>query len=59
MKLYCTNGVWTGSQAEAATERKRIRGEGQKNVETTTVEVPTKKEELIAFLNTQKVVPTA
>ena len=58
MKLYCTNGVWTGSQAEAATERKRLRSEGQENVETSTVEVPTKKEELIGFLNKQKVVPT-
>ena len=66
MKLYKTtttrtaneadvdNGVrWSGSQADAATDRKTFVSAGFKRVEVDTVEVdvPTDKKGLLAFLN--------
>ena len=67
MKLYritAANGttaevehvIWAGSQADAAKARKELGGHGYKraDIETEDVEVPTKKEELIAFLNDRR-----
>lgn len=60
MKLYLVsanecplNSIWAGSQADAAAARKQLieRGAKRKDLMTSEVEVPTKKEELIAFLN--------
>lgn len=49
--------VWAGTNAEAASERKRLVSElGFKRAEVATVEVdvPTNKEGLLAFLNSQR-----
>lgn len=60
MKLYLIyanesplNNIWAGSQADAAAARKQLieRGAKRKDLVTSEIEVPTKKEELIAFLN--------
>jgi hypothetical protein len=45
---------WTGSQAEAATLRKEARqttGYVPNSIQTEIIDVPTKKQELIKFLN--------
>ena len=66
MKLYrivatqnkeVKEAIWAGSQAEAAKARKELVTKGFKRaeVETDEVEVPTKKDELIAFLNDRRV----
>lgn len=49
--------IWTGSQAEAGKARRELVTKGFKRteVETDEVEVPTKKDELIAFLNDRQV----
>lgn len=69
MKLYKTtalrtvsesdvdNGVrWSGSQADAATDRKTFVSSGFKRAEVDTVEVdvPTDKKGLLAFLNSPR-----
>lgn len=58
MNLYRTTGagapIWTATQSEAATARKLMvseRGAKRADVDTIAVEVPTKKAELVAFLN--------
>ena len=65
MKLYLVHGIiketnaaktvatWVGSQAEAATARKKFMDEGAKRADLTTddIDVPTDKAGLIAFLN--------
>lgn len=63
MKLYIViasadsttpdRSIWAGSQAECAAARKELLAEGFKRKDLTTheIEVPTKKEDLIGFLN--------
>ncbi|MBT9153376.1 MAG: hypothetical protein DDT39_00033 [Firmicutes bacterium] len=58
MKLYFTTGrgagVWSATQAEAATARKKLVSElsvARADVKTAAIDVPTKKAELVAFLN--------
>jgi hypothetical protein len=60
MRLYLVtanesplNSIWAGSQSEAASARKTLveQGAKRKDLMTQEVEVPTKKEELIGFLN--------
>lgn len=60
MKLYLItanestlNSIWAGSQAEAASARKQLveQGAKRKDLITHEVEVPTKKEDLLGFLN--------
>jgi hypothetical protein len=60
MKLYLITAnesplksVWAGSQADAASARKSLMEQGakRKDLMTHEIEVPTKKEELIGFLN--------
>ena len=46
-----TSGVWSGSQASAATDRKTFRAEGTKDADTVEVDVPTSKDGLLKFLN--------
>lgn len=60
MKLYLISAnesplrsIWAGSQTDAAAARKQLveQGAKRKDLVTNEIEVPTKKEELIAFLN--------
>lgn len=60
MDLYKTTGensdgdtatVWAGTQADAAKNRKALKSTNFKGVDTEEVDVPTKKADLIAFLN--------
>jgi hypothetical protein len=44
--------VWDGTQTDAAKTRKRLKGEGMRDIETFDVEVPTDKKGLLEFLNT-------
>jgi hypothetical protein len=48
-----TAGVWAGSQSEAASLRKSLTDAGAKraDISTQTIEVPTNKAGLMAFLN--------
>lgn len=46
-----TDISWTGSQADASKDRVRLRKEGNKDIVTTDVEVPTNKPGLLAYLN--------
>lgn len=50
---YQARAAWSGSQSGAASDRKSFidRGAKRKDLSTHEIEVPTKKEELIAFLN--------
>jgi hypothetical protein len=51
-----TYSVWVGSQAEAATKRRNIRhitGYMPNSVQTSKIDVPTKKADLIKFLNSE------
>ena len=43
--------TWCGTQSDAGKDRKRLKSEGMRNIETQEVEVPTNKESLLAFLN--------
>ena len=47
------HAIWAGSQTDSAAARKEMitRGAKRKDLKTVEVEVPTRKEELIAFLN--------
>jgi hypothetical protein len=58
MKLYRTTGagapIWTAAKGEAATARKTLiseRGAKRADVKTIAVDVPTKKADLVVFLN--------
>lgn len=42
---------WTASQSESATMRKTLKQAGMVDIKTVEVDVPTKKAELLAFLN--------
>jgi hypothetical protein len=42
---------WSGSQAEASKDRKRLKAEGMRKIETTEEVVPTDKKGLLAWLN--------
>ncbi len=61
MNLYKTTGEtedgkvttrWSGSQAEAGKDRKELKSTNNKGVSTEEVKVPTKKPDLLAWLNT-------
>lgn len=62
MNLYKTTGkandvnavLWSGSLADASKSRVAMKKSGGKNVETVEVDVPTSKQDLIAFLNSSK-----
>lgn len=66
MRLYKTKflddekeiqcATWCGTQSDAGKDRKRLKSEGMRNIETEEVEVPTNKESLLAFLNQWAVV---
>jgi len=47
------HAIWAGSQTDSAAARKTLidRGAKRKDLKTSEVEVPTRKEELITFLN--------
>lgn len=64
MRLYKTNFIddaadegrreqatWSGTQADAAKDRKRLKTEGMRSIETEEVDVPTDKAGLLQFLN--------
>lgn len=54
-KTYLGNGrpvySWQGTQADAASERKRIRENPAATAETKDIDVPTDKPSLLAWLN--------
>lgn len=52
--------IWAGSQSDAASARKELLAAGakRKDLATHEIDVPTKKDELIAFLNTLSAGPT-
>lgn len=65
MKLYRTDYIddgdsnaahhsWTGTLADASKERKRLKLEGFRSIETTEVDVPTSKPGLIEWLNSKE-----
>lgn len=65
MKLYSTTvqtgadsflNVWSGSQADASKARTKFKKDGHKHPDTTEVEVPTNKTDLLKWLTTNKVV---
>lgn len=52
--VVSNHGVWAGSQSEAGSLRKQIRqknGYMPNSVQTSKIDVPTKKTDLIKFLN--------
>lgn len=60
MNLYKTTGEnsdgkeatkWSGSQADAGKHRKELKSQNYKGVGTEEVDVPTKKQELLDWLN--------
>lgn len=63
MKLYRTDfidddakdqaaqAIWSGTQSDAAGDRKRLKTDGMREIKTTDVDVPTSKQELLAWLN--------
>lgn len=50
-KEGATCATWSGTQADAGKDRKAMKSEGMRNVETEEVEVPTDKKGLLEFLN--------
>ena len=44
-------GVYDGTQAEAAKQRKLLKLDGMRNIDTSEVDVPTDKAGLMAYLN--------
>lgn len=64
MRLYKTNFIddsaeagrqeqaaWSGTQADAGKDRKRLKSEGMRSIDTEEVDVPTSKQELLGFLS--------
>ncbi len=47
---------WSGTQADAGKDRKRLKAEGMRNIVTEEVDVPTDKAGLISFLSKWAVV---
>lgn len=43
--------LWSGTQADARADKKKLEGDGLKRVETEPVDVPTDKPSLLQFLN--------
>lgn len=66
MRLYQTTGdqpvmtgptvVWAGSAADASKQRSALKKDGFKGVSTEEYDIPTNKTDLLAFLNSNKVV---
>ena len=67
MRLYKTNypdddatggasrnelAVWCGTKSDAASDRKRLKVDGMRDIETEEVDVPTDKAGLLTFLST-------